>query len=391
MQVCRCLPGSEIALLFYGQKLKIINISTVHIKAICPLIVICYYESVKQFISLPKLNPGDQVAVISPSSGLPGVFPWVQDLGLERLKNVFMLHPVEYPTTRDVSASLSDRARDIMAAFADKKNKAVFASIGGSDQIQLLKLLNPQVFIDNPKPFFGYSDNTHLHNFLWNLGIPSYYGGSVMTQLAMQGAMDDMTEQSIRTALFENETISLEASTKYNDIGLTWSDKSNLTKTRVYEDNEGWLWDGKSNGSGALWGGCVESFVALMAANQFIPTSNDLQDAVLILETAEDIPEHWIFEYVLIGMGERGWLDLFQAIMVGRPKAWEYNKQYTSEEKQAYKKEQQATVLQTIRKYNSSIPIIQNMDFGHTDPQTIVPLGRQANINSDTKSIVFEY
>ena len=80
----------------------------------------------KHFQKLPKLSPGDQVAVISPSE---------------------------------------DRARDIMAAFADPNNKAVFASTGGDDQIQLIKHLDPQVFIDNPKPFFGFSDNTHLHNF----------------------------------------------------------------------------------------------------------------------------------------------------------------------------------------------------------------------------------
>ena len=65
----------------------------------------------KSFLQLPKLSPGDQVAIISPSSGLPGLFPWVQDLGLERLKSMFNLVPVEYPTTRQMGSSLKDRAR----------------------------------------------------------------------------------------------------------------------------------------------------------------------------------------------------------------------------------------------------------------------------------------
>jgi muramoyltetrapeptide carboxypeptidase LdcA involved in peptidoglycan recycling len=49
----------------------------------------------------------------------------------------------------------------------------------------MIRLLNPGVFTANPKPFFGFSDNTHVHNFLWRLGVPSYYGGSVMTQIAL--------------------------------------------------------------------------------------------------------------------------------------------------------------------------------------------------------------
>jgi muramoyltetrapeptide carboxypeptidase LdcA involved in peptidoglycan recycling len=118
------------------------------------------------------------------------------------LKEVFGLHPLEYPTTRQMQAPLPARAHDLMQAFANPANKAVFASIGGSDQLQLLKYLDPAVLLANPKPFFCFSDNTHLHTFLWNLGIPSYYGGAVMTQLAMSHQMHDYTMQSLNNALF---------------------------------------------------------------------------------------------------------------------------------------------------------------------------------------------
>ena len=82
---------------------------------------------------------------MSPSAGLPGLFGWVQDLGLERLRSVFGLVPVEYPTTRTMGASPQDRARDVMAAFADPANRAVFTSVGGDDQVTILKYLDPQV------------------------------------------------------------------------------------------------------------------------------------------------------------------------------------------------------------------------------------------------------
>jgi muramoyltetrapeptide carboxypeptidase LdcA involved in peptidoglycan recycling len=87
----------------------------------------------KSFTTLPKLTPGDQVAVISPSAGLPGLFPWVQELGLQRLRDVLGLVPLEYPTTRQLAAPLEARAQDVMQAFANPANKAVFTTIGGND------------------------------------------------------------------------------------------------------------------------------------------------------------------------------------------------------------------------------------------------------------------
>ena len=47
----------------------------------------------KQFLSLQKLSRGDQVGIVSPSSDLAAQFPWVYDLGIKRLKEVFQLKP----------------------------------------------------------------------------------------------------------------------------------------------------------------------------------------------------------------------------------------------------------------------------------------------------------
>ena len=52
-----------------------------------------------------------------------------------------------------MNAPLKNRARDIMDAFAETNNKAVFASIGGDDQLQLIKCLDPNIFINNLSRF----------------------------------------------------------------------------------------------------------------------------------------------------------------------------------------------------------------------------------------------
>ena len=51
-----------------------------------------------------KPRPGDRAAVLSPSAGLPAVFPAVYEQGLGRIREVFGLIPVEYPTTRKMDA-----------------------------------------------------------------------------------------------------------------------------------------------------------------------------------------------------------------------------------------------------------------------------------------------
>lgn len=345
----------------------------------------------KQFTRLRKLSKGDKVAVISPSAGLPGRFPWVQELGLERMREVFGLVPKEYPTTRQWGSSLHDRARDIMAAFTDPMNTAVFASIGGFDQIKLIKYLDPQIFVNNPKPFFGFSDNTHLHNFLWNLGTPSYYGGGIMTQFAMQGSMHDITVRSLRHALFDEGEFALEVASEYNDEGLDWSLPENLNKARKMEPNDGLFWDGDANTEGALWGGCVESLIVQATTAKYLPKDDDLEGTVLFIETAEDIPDHWIVDYLLTGFGERGWFDKFQAVLVGRPKAWEFDKQNTADAKTAYRNQQRETVLRAVREYNKHIPVVQNLDFGHTDPQVVLPNGGKARVSSSDKKIFLSY
>lgn len=76
-------------------------------------------QSLPIFVELAKLRAGDKVAVISSSAQLAGVFTNVYELGLDRIRDSFELLPVELPTTRATGSSLQERARDIMAAFAN--------------------------------------------------------------------------------------------------------------------------------------------------------------------------------------------------------------------------------------------------------------------------------
>ena len=57
------------------------------------------------------------------------MFSTVFELGLERLRTIFALEPVKYPTTRKLVASTQERAVDLVAAFQDPELKAVITTI----------------------------------------------------------------------------------------------------------------------------------------------------------------------------------------------------------------------------------------------------------------------
>ena len=340
---------------------------------------------------LAKLKKGDKVAILSPSFAAPGKWPEVYGLGLKRLKELFKLEPVEFSATKKVGASKEERTKDLIDAYENQEIKAVISSLGGDDQITYIKNLPPEPFVSNPKPFFGFSDNTHFLNFLWLNGIPSFYGGALFTQFAEQGSMNDYTVKYLKLALFEQGETEIVASDKYSDVGLDWSNPDNLTKYRLYEPNEGWIWDGNNSAEGVTWGGCVESIDELLRHGVSVPSLEDFSNVILLTETSEEIPPASYVYRVYRALGERGILERIKAILVGRPKAWEFDKQNSKLEKEKYRKEQGESIIDAVRKYNKSIPVIQNLDFGHTEPQISVPYGMSARIDSQNKKIFLTF
>ena len=336
---------------------------------------------------LNKLQRGDKVAVLSPSFAAPAAFPHVYELGLERVRTVFGLEPVEYPATKKLGASAEERAHDLIAAFEDPGIKAVIASIGGDDQVTYIKNLPPEPFVKNPKPFFGFSDNTHFENFLWLNGIPSYYGGCLFTQFAMNKRMDPFTVTYLKKALFETGTHELSASEEYTDIYLDWNDPNNLDIERTYEPNEGWQWDGAGVGEGITWGGCLESIDEILRHGVEVPSLESFENIVLIIETSEEIPTHAYVRRVFRALGERGILERVRGVLVGRPQGYSPEKQMMFEEKVAYRREQRETVVPCVREYNNTVPIVLNMDFGHSNPQIPMPYGQSVQIDADRQKV----
>lgn len=336
---------------------------------------------------LPKLFKGDKVAIVSPSFAASAVWPHVHELGLQRVREIFELEPVMFPATAKLDATLEEKANDLIEAFSDPQIKAVISTLGGDIQVTYIKNLPNEPFVNNPKPFFGFSDNSHFANFLFLNETPSFYGAALFTQFAHQKEMNPYTVEYIKHALFDEGEFELLPSESFNDLGLDWGDESLLDKERDYESNEGWSWDGSKNGEGLLWGGCVESVDEMLRHGTRIPSLEQFENIVLMMETSEEIPTADYVMRFFRALGERGILERVNGLVVGRAKAREFDKLRSPEERAAYRKEQQEMIVKTVRAYNKDIPIVQNMDFGHTEPQIPMPYGNRIRIDSENRKI----
>ena len=343
------------------------------------------------FVHPPKPEPGGRVAVLSPSGRSAAEFPAVFELGLRRLRDLFALEPVEYPTTRAPEASPADRARDVHEAFADPSIGAVIASIGGEDELKVLPHLDADLLRGNPKPFFGYSDNTNLHLFLWRQRVVSYYGGSVMVQLGRPGEMHPYSEEALRRSLFTHGSHELTAASETTDEERSWVDFDEHATPQL-EPAEPLLWSGPETVvTGPGWGGCLEIVDFNLRAGRWLEEPDAYEGSVLFLETSEELPDATYVYRVLMGMGERGLLSRFAAVLWARPKAWSFERPHDRDGKARYVAEQQDAVLEALAEYNPAAPLVFGLDFGHTDPQTILPSGGRITVDGVTRRIEVTY
>ncbi|WP_132058029.1 S66 family peptidase [Halorussus amylolyticus] len=349
------------------------------------------------FVVPSALEPGDRVAIVAPGSNRATDYPHVYELGLERLREVFDLEPIEFPTATKDSEYLYDhpekRARDVMDAFADPEISGVVTTLGGFDQIRILKHLDPEVLRENPTRFYGISDNTNLACYLWNLGIVSFYGGTVLTDLAMQGSMHDYTVEHLERAFFADDLDAfgdIRPAERFTDEDLDWADPENLDEHREMEPNPGLTWRGADRAvSGRTWGGCLESLDMQLRTGRFLPAPEDLDGRILLLETSEELPDAIHVREILIGMGERGLLSRFAGVLVGRAKARNLFEDPGPEARAEYRENQRETIAEVVAEYNPDAPVVFDVDFGHTAPAIPVPVGGVAELDPESERLVF--
>ncbi len=318
--------------------------------------------------------------MVSTSWGGPHAFPAVHEAGIAALERLGLVVR-EYPCTRrpavELRADPRARAADLNAAFEDPSIAGIFASIGGDDSARILPYLDTELIRNNPKLFMGYSDTTTQLLFAHQLGLVTFNGPAVMAGFA-QSAWFPTFEQHVRAILFEpTPTYDYVPYPHWVDGYADWDLTEDPTAVGELRSDGGWRFlNGHDPVRGPLVGGCIE-VLEFLKGSRFWPPEEWWAGRILFLETSEDEPpveqvRSWLFNY-----GVQGVFDRISGIIVGRARG------YTDDQKRALDDAVHSVVIEEFGA--ASVAIATNMDFGHTDPQWILPLGVTAELHPNAQ------
>lgn len=328
-----------------------------------------------------KLQPGDTVATVSPSWGGAGEpeIKWRYEQGVKRLEEVFGLKVVPMPNSLKGGDYLYEnpqaRAEDLMTAFRDPTIKAIFANIGGEDSIRLLPYIDFTVIQNNPKIFSGYSDVTISHLFCHKAGISSFYGPAILTDFAENVEMDPYTIEMVNRTLFSNEVIGeIQPAENWTSERLEWIETNKHTR-RIMNQNTGYeVLQGSGTVKGRLIGGCIE-VLEFAKGTELWPDTAFWNDSILFFETSEEKPEPDFIRYWLRNYAAQGILQKANGIIFGKPQDEKYYEEYKVE------------IRKVMKEYSlEHLPILYNLNFGHTEPKFILPYGAMAEIDCEQKT-----
>ncbi|WP_436938384.1 hypothetical protein [Staphylococcus xylosus] len=186
--------------------------------------------------------------------------------------------------------------------------------------------------------------------------------------------MDSYTIKDIEKNWFNSESIGEVRPAKYiRPYGLNWNIENKAIARPIVQQQGYILLQGRLNVTGHLIGGNLETLVDIKDSELF-PQLNDFEQAILFLETSEDMPKPDEFRKMLFQLFKKGVFHKVNGIIFGKPFNNIYYEQYKDEILAFFN-------IEPLKQ----LPILYNMSFGHNEPKHILPYGVGAQINSETK------
>lgn len=293
-----------------------------------------------------RLHIGDTIGVIAPDKALKNkdkeflenATKYFESLGLKVKYGKYLFSEDNY-----CAGTPKERAKDLNDMFRDKEVKAIFTVKGGDMVNGILPYIDFENIKNNPKILLGISDITvllcainkmtelitfHCQDYVW-------FGKDEVT---------DYDKNEIIDKLFNgNKTIIPYEERQFIDF------KNEEVKGKIYGTN-------------------IISLLKLVGT-PYIP---NLENAVLFLEGFHSDIIQWNSM-----LEQYNQMNAFnKAIVFG----YIYQLQHIEENKYS--------IVDELRKINSSVPVVKTNDFGHIHANSIVPIGAEVTINANEQTII---
>lgn len=322
-------------------------------------------------ITSEKLKKGSHLRVIAPSHSLGIISDETRKIADRRLNSLGFA--ISYSTNCEVSdeflsSSVESRVKDLHNAFQDKNVDGILTAIGGHNSVQLLESIDFELIKNNPKIFMGFSDITTLLNAIYaKTGLITYLGPHYSSWGMVKGF--DYTEKSFLQAVTSDKQYSLE-------INETWSDDpwylNQNDREFIADKNKHVLSTGGAEGR--VIGGNLSSF-SLLNGTKFQPS---LKDAILFIEDDSEI-SIGEFDRMLQAVLLQKDADQIKGILIGR-----FQKSVNMTDDLLMK-------IVSLKLSDKNIPIAYNLNFGHTTPIGVIPIGGVCKIDISNNDVKIDF
>ncbi len=287
------------------------------------------------------LRPGDTIGIAAPAS------PFDQqafDRGVGVLES--MGYRVKIPENLFMrrgylAGSDSDRAYQLMRLFEDESVRAVFCARGGFGSMKLLPLLDFETICAQPKIFLGFSDITALLVAIYNRCGMATFHGPLVTTLKKDSRK---TCTALINAVGSNRPLALKPH-----------------KAVVLNPGQA---------SGRLVGGNLASLCQLVGT----PCEPRFKDHLLFLEDRGEAP--YRIDRMLSQLRLGGRLDGVAGVVLGSFQDCGPLEDLYPIVKEAFR--------------HTSAPILAGFDIGHGTDNLTVPIGLEADLDTEDGSLRFQ-
>lgn len=325
-----------------------------------------------QKIVPPELQKGDEIRVIAPSRGIKIIGKDAREIATRRFEEMGLTvtygrHTIDDNWDMFGTAAIDRRVDDLMEAFGDPKVKAVFTIIGGFNSNMLLPFLDYGLIKKNPKIFCGFSDITALLNGIYaKTGLVTFSGPHFSSLGMLKGS--GYTLENLRKMLFGSRCNEVEPSAEWSD-DLWFLDQ----EKRDFIPNEGyWLIRG-GTAEGTIIGGNLGTFNLL----QGTPYRPEFKEDTIFF--AEDCftsgGDDTVFLRELQSVAQQPDFGNVKALVIGR-----------FQKASGMTREKMEYIIRSIPQLEG-LPVLANVDFGHTTPLLTIPVGGTAALKDGQLSL----
>ena len=336
------------------------------------------------------------VGIVSLSSGILGEsrIRFETETGIRRLEEYglnikFMPHALmglDY-----LKAHPEKRADDLLLAFHDPEIDMILCAIGGDDTYRLLPYLFDHDELANSvtdKVFLGFSDTTINHLMLHKVGLTTFYGQAFLPDIC-----ELSSEMLPYTRKYFEELINTENISEICPSDIWYEERKSFGidqagKPLISHPNSGFeLLQGPPVFSGKILGGCIDSIYDMFNGDRYadmpvlckkyhlFPDPEDWKGRILLLETSEEKPSPEKYRKALEYLKQTGVFEAVSGLLVGKPMDETYAQEYR--------------LLLTKVIDRPDLPIVFNLNVGHSVPRCIIPFGINAFVDVNKQVIRF--